>query len=179
MAALACREPRDRYRDLADLAQEARRAATVSLDEAVREALCFGWIDSTLRPLDETRSQLLFTPRRAGSTWSRPNKLRVADLVAQGMMAEAGLRVVKAAKRDGSWDALDTVEALQIPQDLAQALAANAEARENFDPLAPSAKKQYLWWIESAKRPGTRASRIEKTVQLAAMNRALTDQHRP
>jgi uncharacterized protein YdeI (YjbR/CyaY-like superfamily) len=147
----------------------------IRLDEAIREALCFGWIDSAVRPAGDGKSALLFTPRRPGSTWSRLNKQRVAALTAQGRMADAGRRVVAAAQGDGSWYALDAVENLHVPDDLAQALAACPAAQVNFSGFAPSTRKLTLWWIESAKRPQTRARRIAETVRLAADNRTVAD----
>lgn len=139
--------------------------------EAVEEALCFGWIDSRPNALDAERAMQLFTPRRAKSPWSRLNKERVARLIRDGRMAPAGLAAVEAARRDGSWDAYDVVEALTIPDDLARALAANAEAEMNFTAFSASSKKNILWWIASAKRPETRARRVAETVELAAQNR--------
>jgi uncharacterized protein YdeI (YjbR/CyaY-like superfamily) len=149
-------------------------AQPLTLDEAVREALCFGWIDSTLRPLDNDRSALLFTPRRPSSIWSRSNKQRVQTLIAAGLMTEAGQKVIDAAKQDGSWSSLDAIEELRVPDDLEQALAANPDAKRNFDAFTRSAKKNVLWWIESAKRPQTRAKRVAETVRLAAQNATVT-----
>jgi uncharacterized protein YdeI (YjbR/CyaY-like superfamily) len=150
----------------------------ISLDEAVSEALCFGWIDSTVRRLGGGRSAVLFTPRRTGGTWSRLNKQRVARLVAQGLMTAAGQRVVDAAKRDGSWHALDAIDDLRVPDDLAAALRALPAAERNFFAHPPSTKRLALWWIASAKRPQTRATRIAETVRLAADNRSVADRHR-
>ncbi len=138
--------------------------------EAVEEALCFGWVDSKGNKLDEERSMLWFAPRRARSGWSRPNKLRVAALIAAGRMTPAGLAKIEAAKRDGSWAALDGVEDLEIPPDLAQALAANPTARQRFEAFPRSAKRGILEWLLSAKRPETRAKRVAETVALAAKN---------
>ena len=107
----------------------------ITLDEAVEEALCFGWIDSTLQPLGDGRSALRFTPRKPNSTWSRRNKQRVESLAAAGLMTDAGRKVVEAAKRNGSWDALDAVEDLRVPDDLALALAANPAAEANASAL--------------------------------------------
>ena len=137
---------------------------------AVEEALCFGWIDSRLHPIDDETSALLFTPRRPRGTWSRLNKERVASLTAKGLMTPAGLRAVEVAQQNGSWTALDSVEALEVPPDLARALDARPEARAHFDAFSPSARKSALWWIESAKRAETRASRVAATVDLAARN---------
>ncbi len=148
--------------------KRAGAAQPLTLDEAVREALCFGWIDSTLRPLDDDKSALLFTPRRPGGTWSRSNKQRAESLIAAGLMTADGQNVIEAAKRDGSWNSLDAIEELRVPGDLEQALAADPAAKRNFDAFTSSAKKEVLWWIESARRPQTRANRIAETVRLAA-----------
>jgi uncharacterized protein YdeI (YjbR/CyaY-like superfamily) len=147
----------------------------ISVDDAVSEALCFGWIDSTVRRLEGGRSAVLFTPRRPGGTWSRRNRQRVAALAAQGLMTEAGQRVVDAAKRDGSWRALDAIDDLLVPDDLAGALRAAPAAATNFSTFAPSTRRLALWWIASAKRPQTRATRIAETVRLAAENRSVAE----
>jgi uncharacterized protein YdeI (YjbR/CyaY-like superfamily) len=142
----------------------------VSYEEVVREALCFGWIDSLGRALDEDRSQLLLTPRKARSNWSRPNKIRVAELTAAGRMAPAGLDVVAAARESGTWTALDDVEALVEPEELRLALDARPEARGHWDAFPRSTKRATLEWISAAKRAETRTQRITKTVALAADN---------
>lgn len=142
----------------------------LAYDEAVEEALCFGWIDSRPRSLDVMRSMLWFAPRKAGSGWSAVNKARIARLTAMGLMAPAGLARIATAKADGSWNALDTVEALEVPTDLASALNAHAPARKNFDLFPRSAKRSILEWIASAKTPVTRARRIQRTATLAAVN---------
>ena len=136
----------------------------LTLDDAVEEALCFGWIDSTLRRLGDGRRALLFTPRRPRSTWARSNKRRVERMVAEGQMTTAGLAVIERAKADGSWAALDDVDALKIPGDLLAALAAEPAALAGFEALAPSKRKSALWWISSARTTRTRARRIEETV---------------
>lgn len=139
-------------------------------DDLVEEALCFGWIDSQARKLDEERSQLLMTPRRLGSRWSRSNKERIAKLTHKGMLASAGLAVIERAKQDGTWSALDDVENLIEPSDLAAALDAEAAARRHWEAFPRSARRGILEWILSAKRPETRARRIEQTATLAAEN---------
>jgi len=139
-------------------------------DEAVEEALCFGWIDSKPNKLDEERSLLWFAPRKPRTGWSKINKDRVERLMAQGLMMPPGLAKVEAAKQDGSWNALDAIEALEIPPDLAVALASYAEAAQNFEAFPRSAKRGILEWIASAKRPETRAKRIAETAQLASQN---------
>lgn len=139
----------------------------VSWDEVVEEAICFGWIDSRTRRLDDERMMLLFSPRRAGSPWSRLNKERVERLSAAGLLAPAGLAAIERAKKDGSWSVYDEIEDLIIPPDLGAALAANAPARRRFDAFGDSSKKGILWWIKTAKRPETRQKRIADTVRLA------------
>lgn len=143
----------------------------VSYDEAVEEALCFGWIDSLPRKLDADRSKLLFTPRKPKSVWSALNKRRIKKLIREKLMTEAGLATIKTAKKNGSWNALDDVEKLIIPADLAEALKANGNAGANFALFSGSVRKGILAWIRSAKRPETRSRRIEKTVALAARNK--------
>jgi uncharacterized protein YdeI (YjbR/CyaY-like superfamily) len=140
----------------------------VPYEALVEEALCFGWIDSKGRRLDERRSMLLMTPRRAGSGWSRPNKERLDRLFAADRMAPAGIAIVEAAKADGSWTALDDIENLVEPDDLRAALDASPAARQSWDGFPRSVKCASLEWIANAKRPETRAKRVEETVTLAA-----------
>lgn len=139
-------------------------------DESVEEALCFGWVDSKPNKLDEERTMLWFAPRKAGSGWSKPNKERVEKMLAAGLMAPAGLAKVEAAKQDGSWYALDRIEALEIPPDLAAALAADETTRQYFEAFPRSVKRGILEWIASAKKAETRARRVEETARLAAQN---------
>lgn len=142
----------------------------VEYDEAVEDALCFGWVDSKPNKLDDQRSLLWFAPRKPRTGWSKPNKERVERMVAAGLMAPAGLAKVEAAKADGSWSSLDAVEALEIPPDLAAALAAYPSAAANFDAFPRSVKRGILEWIVSAKKPETRAQRAAETARLAEEN---------
>ena len=142
----------------------------VEYDEAVEEALCFGWIDSVARALDETRSMLRFSPRKPRSGWSRPNKIRIERLLAAGLMTPAGQAKIDAAIADGSWTKLDAVEDLEVPDDLAKACAAYPDARAYFDAFPRSVRRGILEWIAQAKRPETRAKRIEETARLAQSN---------
>ena len=135
--------------------------------DAVEEALCYGWIDSTVRTLDDTRYVQLMTPRKPKSTWARTNKARVERLIAAGLMAEAGLASIERAKANGSWESLDGVESLVVPDDLEKALRTRPGASKNFAAFAPSARKGYLHWISQAVRPETRAQRIGHVVALA------------
>ena len=139
-------------------------------DDAVEEALCFGWIDSKPNKLDAERTLLWFAPRKSGTGWSRPNKIRVERMIQAGLMAEAGLRKVELAKSDGSWSKLDAVEDLTIPDDLIQALASFPQASDNFNMFPRSAKRGILEWIANAKTPATRAKRITETAALASTN---------
>jgi uncharacterized protein YdeI (YjbR/CyaY-like superfamily) len=135
--------------------------------DAVEEALCFGWIDSKAKSLDDERFIQVFTPRKPKGVWSKVNKARIAALIANGSMALPGLEKIDAAKRDGSWTSLDAIEELVIPPDLAEALAENQTAQRNFEAFAPSIKKQILYWVASAKLPETRTKRIEQVVTQA------------
>lgn len=137
-------------------------------DEAVEEALCFGWVDSLGRALDDQRTQLLYTPRKPRSGWSRPNKRRVERLLAAGLMAPAGLAVLEAAKADESWSLLDDVENLVEPDVLRSALDDEPEARRQWDAFPRSAKRGILEWLQNAKREATRDQRVAEIVELAA-----------
>jgi uncharacterized protein YdeI (YjbR/CyaY-like superfamily) len=139
--------------------------------DAVEEALCFGWIDSTVRSVDDRLYVQLYTPRNPGSTWSKVNKARVARLAKAGLMADAGRAVVAAAKRSGAWTSLDAVESLEVPHDLAKALRAHPGASGNFAAFPASARKAYLHWVLQAKREETRARRVAEVAELAAANR--------
>jgi uncharacterized protein YdeI (YjbR/CyaY-like superfamily) len=150
--------------------KKATGKSRLDYNEAVEEALCFGWIDSKPNKLDEERSMLWFAPRKAGSGWSRLNKERVERMMAAGLMTPAGLEKIEAAKQDGSWQILDAVEALEIPPDLETAFAAYPSARQHFEAFPRSVKRGILEWISSAKRPQTRAKRIEETARLAEQN---------
>ena len=136
--------------------------------DSVEEALCFGWIDSLMRPIDARSYMQLFTPRKPKSNWSALNKRRVGDLVTRKLMAAPGLAAVDIAKKNGSWTRLDAVEALTIPADFARALAANRKAKAFFDALAPSSRKGILYFINGVKSPDLRASRIAHAVSQSA-----------
>ena len=141
---------------------------TCPYPEAVEEAICFGWIDSTVNVLDDDRALQLMTPRKAKSSWSRLNRQRVADLEGAGLMTDAGRRAVETAKANGWWTISDPVEDLIEPDDLAVALDAALTARTNWDGFPPSARKMMLWWVISAARPDTRTRRIAAIVDQAA-----------
>ncbi len=144
---------------------------TVSYDDAVEEALCFGWIDSVVKSIDDEKYKQFFSPRKRKSVWSKLNKTRIIKLTEQNLIHQTGLQVIEQAKLDGSWTSLDDVEALQIPQDLQQALDENSKAKQYFEKFAPSSKKGILGWIKMAKKSETRRNRIEKTVSMASRNK--------
>jgi len=144
----------------------------VEYDDAVEEALCFGWIDSVARTVDGERTMQLYTPRKPRSPWSQSNKLRVEKLVGAGLMRAAGLAKIEEAKRDGSWEAYAAVESLEEPADLRAAFAAGPRAaKTNWDAFSPASRRAILWWLHTAKRPETRSRRITTIVHDAAMNR--------
>lgn len=140
------------------------------LDEAVEEALCHGWIDSLPGKVDDARTKLYFAPRKPGTGWSRLNKQRIERMVQAGRMTEAGMAKIEAAKADGSWNKLDAIENLEVPDDLARALRAVAGARAHFDAFPPSARRGILEWIAQARTPETRTRRIAETARLAGIN---------
>ncbi len=142
----------------------------LSNNDIVEEALCFGWIDSVPRKLDEDRTMLWLSPRKPGSGWSRVNKERIERMQAAGLMTPAGSAKIEAARQDGSWCALDDIEALKIPLDLETAFNAYDAARANFEAFPRSAKRGILEWIANAKKPDTRAKRIAETARLANEN---------
>lgn len=139
-------------------------------DDLVDECLCFGWVDSLPRALDEARSMNYIAPRKNRSSWSKVNKERVARLSRAGLMTDAGLAKVERAKADGSWDFLNDVEEGVVPDDLADALGDYPEARSHFDAFPRFSKRIILEWIKSARKPETRARRIAETAQKAQDN---------
>ncbi len=141
---------------------------SVSYDEAVEEALCFGWIDSKVKSLDDERYMQVYTPRKTGSVWSKLNKERIERVIAEGLMTEVGIAKIDAAKQDGSWVLLDAVDDLIEPDELRAALDANHKARANYNSFADSVKKPTLYWVYSAKRETTRSDRIAQIVEAAA-----------
>ncbi|HEX9092388.1 MAG TPA: YdeI/OmpD-associated family protein [Coriobacteriia bacterium] len=153
------------------IGKKGNAVTALTYDDAVEEGLCFGWIDSTARRLDADRYTVQFTPRKPGSVWARTNKARVERLATAGLMTPAGLAVVEAARAGGSWDLLDHVDDLTVPGDLADALAACPGAADAFGRLSASARRMALYWIASAKRPGTRARRVSATVDAAMQGR--------
>ncbi|HEU5166726.1 MAG TPA: YdeI/OmpD-associated family protein [Chitinophagaceae bacterium] len=143
--------------------------------DAVEEALCFGWIDSLPRKIDNERSGLKFTPRKPKSIWSKLNKQRIEKLIEQGLMTHAGISKIEEAKKNGSWDTLNNsdfhAENNSLPNELEKILNKKKKALENFMAFPPGYRKRFLFWIDSAKTPETKAARIKQTLLMAAANK--------
>jgi uncharacterized protein YdeI (YjbR/CyaY-like superfamily) len=138
---------------------------SVSLAEAVEEALCFGWIDSLLKRLDNERHALRFTPRRPNSRWSDLNRRRVAKLIIEGRMTPAGLEVIPAWVLEEPPPPTGAKKAPEMPAFVREALAANPPALDNFERLPPSQREMYLAWIADAKKDETRLRRLAQAVE--------------
>jgi uncharacterized protein YdeI (YjbR/CyaY-like superfamily) len=146
--------------------KKAFQASGLGYEEAVEEALCFGWIDGLLRRLDERRYLLRYTPRRRDSVWSMNNIGRVERLIREGRMREAGLRAMAEAKESGQWQAAIRREQVEIiPPDLEEALRERAGGVTAYHALPDSRKKQFIYWLQTAKRAATKQRRIEKIVE--------------
>jgi len=139
-------------------------------EDAVKVALCFGWIDSTVKSLGDGKRQQYFTPRNDKSVWSALNKKYIKELTAKNLIHESGLAKIKIAKQNGSWTALDHVENGIIPDDLKIAFENSPIAYTNYQNFAPSYKKSYLYWLNHAKREETRQKRILEIIKLCEAN---------
>jgi uncharacterized protein YdeI (YjbR/CyaY-like superfamily) len=143
-------------------------------EDAVQEALCFGWIDGILKRIDDEKHTIRFSPRRRKSIWSPTNKKRVAKLIASGQMTKAGLAKIEEAKRNGQWDKADLLgPEPEVPSELTKALASSKKAQQNFANLAPSYRRQFVWWVASAKRDETRRKRVSEALRLLRENKRL------
>ena len=143
---------------------------SLTYDDAVEEALCFGWIDSKINPIDDDFYMQMFTPRKPKSAWSRLNKDRIKRLMAAGLMTTPGLAVVKAAKASGAWEANEHAEQLIVPPDLERAIKANPEAGRNWASYTDSRRKGVLYRLAGAKRPETRAKYLNSIIENMARN---------
>lgn len=143
---------------------------TLSTDDIVEEALCFGWIDSKPGKVDDERSKVYLAPRNPKSNWSKINKDRVAKLLKAGLMTAQGKKVIELAKTSGTWSALDQVEKIELPKDLLNEFKKYKQAQKNFDVFPRSVKRAILEWILNAKKPETREKRIQETVRQADKN---------
>jgi uncharacterized protein YdeI (YjbR/CyaY-like superfamily) len=140
-------------------------------EEAVQVAICFGWIDSTVRKMDEERRKQVFSPRKDKSVWSKLNKTYIEKLVEENLMHESGLAKIEIAKKNGTWTSLDAVEHLIVPLDLEMAFNKNRTAFENYKKFSPSYRKSYLYWLNQAKREETRNNRIAEIINLCLQNK--------
>lgn len=140
---------------------------SVIYSDAVDEALCFGWIDSKSKPLDEHKFMQFFSRRKEKSVWSKINKEKVERLTKEGLMTKAGYAIIEIAKQNGSWTILDDAEALIIPNDLEKEFQHRNNAKEYFLSLSRSDKRNILQWLTLAKRQETREKRISEIVELA------------
>ncbi len=145
---------------------------SVKYSEAVKEALCFGWIDSKVKSLDAESYMQVFTPRKPKSVWSKLNKQYIEELIAEDLMTEFGIAKIEVAKQNNSWTSLDAIEALIVPEDLQEAFELNATAKKYFQLFSNTTKKNILLWIQSAKRSETRLKRIEQTILSVTQNKS-------
>src|SRR5262245_39090058 len=136
--------------------------------DAVEEALCFGWIDSLIHPIDDSLFKQIFTPRKEKSMWSALNRKRVETLIAKGLMTPAGVKLIDLAKKTGRWDARPDTEALKIPPELKKALNANPAAKKNWPTYTTSQQKGFLRMVDDAKTPETRAKRVARVIDIVA-----------
>ncbi len=144
---------------------------TMRWEEAVKVALCFGWIDSTVKSLGEGKRRQYFCPRNPKSTWSKLNKTHVEGLEKEGLIHESGWKMIDLAKETGTWTAMDDVENGVIPEDLQKAFDASPLAFENYVNFSFGYRKGYLSWLHGAKREETRKKRITEIIRLCEMNK--------
>jgi uncharacterized protein YdeI (YjbR/CyaY-like superfamily) len=136
--------------------------------DAVEEALCFGWIDSLVHPIDDSLYKQVFTPRKPSSAWSPLNKKRVEKLVAAEQMTPAGMKMIELARTNGQWDAHAQTEALTMPPELKKALNGSASAKKNWPTYTVSQQKAFLRMLHDAKTPETRAKRLARIIDIVA-----------
>lgn len=143
---------------------------TMRWEEAVKVALCFGWIDSKVQSLGNGKRRQYFTTRKDKSVWSALNKSYIDTLISKNIMHESGLKKIETAKQNGSWTALETVEKGVIPKALQLQFDKHPEAFQNYLNFAPSYRKSYLYWLNSAKREETKQKRIQEIMRLCSAN---------
>lgn len=148
----------------------ANKETSMRWEEAVKVALCFGWIDSTVKSLGNGKRRQYFTPRNPKSVWSALNKKYIEQLTGEGLMHERGIKTIELAKQNSSWTALDDVENMIVPNDLQAAFNRCPNAFKNYSNFAPSYRKSYLYWLNHAKRETTRDKRIKEIIELCDNN---------
>jgi len=146
------------------------KVPTMRWEEAVQVALCFGWIDSTVKSLGGGKRRQYFCPRNPKSTWSKLNKTYVEKLDKEGLIHDSGWKMIQLAKDTGTWTAMDAVENGVIPTTLQRAFDTHPMAFENYLNFSPSYRKGYLSWLNGAKRDETKAKRIAEIIKLCANN---------
>ena len=147
---------------------------TIDYEAAVEEALCFGWIDGIIKRIDDEKYVRKFTPRKAKSYWSELNKKRAGKMIKEGRMTTAGLAKIESAKKTGLWEQTGRPKiSLDMPLEFTKALDKNKRAKENFEQLAPSYRRNYIGWIQAAKRDETKKKRIKESVLLLAKGKRL------
>lgn len=139
---------------------------SLSYADAVEEALCFGWIDSLVHPIDDSLYKQIFTPRKETSAWSALNKKRVERLIADGLMTRAGMKLIDVAKTNGRWNTHAATEAMTMPPELKKALSANAAAKKNWPTYTASQQKAFLRMVDGAKTADTRAKRVARVLDI-------------
>jgi uncharacterized protein YdeI (YjbR/CyaY-like superfamily) len=146
--------------------------ASISLDAAVEEALCFGWIDGKLKNIDAESYALRYSPRKPDSVWSKINRERAENLIASGRMRPAGLARIEEAKKNGYWDKAYTSRTKDIiPSDLKYSLMEHPEAWNRFQNFANTYQNMYISWVAGAKTAETRKKRIAEVVERSALNK--------
>ena len=145
--------------------KKSSKKRSIRYEEAVEEAVCFGWIDSKMRSFDENRFIQRFSPRKSGSVWSELNKNRALQMIRAGKMTKAGLETIEEAKVNGKWKEAYSSRKVTVPQDVADALKENGSAWKEFSELPNSLRLQYVFWIGQAKKPETRERRIGELIE--------------
>lgn len=148
---------------------------SVGYNESVEEALCFGWIDSIIKKIDESSYARKFTPRKENSVWSETNKKRARKMIGSGLMTEQGLKLIESAKKSGAWDKVHRAPKidLSVSEKFARALTKNKRAEAVFEKLSKRHREEYTGWINSAKRDETRARRIKQAIAMLAEDKKL------
>lgn len=148
------------------------KRACVSYNDAVEEALCYGWIDSIVKTVDNEKYKQKYSPRRKNSVWSKVNKARVEKMIKEGLMTPFGLRKIEEAKKNGQWDkAYGTRKMPEMPSEFKQALEKDLKAYTNFMNFAKSYQSNYLHWYISAKRPETKEKRLQIIIERSRENK--------
>lgn len=144
-------------------------------EEAVKVAICYGWIDSTVKRIDHEKRKQYFSPRKPKSVWSKLNKMYIEQLITDNLIHPAGLKSIEIGKKNGSWETLNDIDNEVIPRELKTAFNKHPIAYKNFKNFAPSYRKSYLYWLHSAKRESTRLKRVEAIITLCIANKKQKD----